>query len=149
MQAADALQTLLADLDVNLVQLWQGANQALDSSNVDRSRHFLISLRELFTHILDQLAPGEQVRAWTASPEHFDKGRPTRKARLLFICRDINYGPFSTFVQKDIESVLEFWEILNRAHQVAIPFTQRQLVAFKIRMEGALRLLLVIWRLGK
>ena len=142
-QTAEALETLLAGLDRNLVLLWQGASQALTSNNVDRNRHFLISLRELFTHVLHQLAPNDEIRAWTTSPEHFDRGQPTRKARLLFICRDINYSPFSSFVEKDIASILTLWEILNRSHEIAIPLTQKQLVALKIRIEGALRLLLI------
>jgi Predicted pPIWI-associating nuclease len=108
-----------------------------------------ISLRELFTHVLHKLAPDSEIRSWTSSPEYFDRGNPTRKARLLFICRDINYDPFSAFVEKDITSVLSFWEVLNRAHEIVIPFSQRQLTAFKIRMEGALRLLLVTWNSRK
>src|SRR6266487_3071656 len=64
-QTAEALETLLAGLDRNLVLLWQGASQALTSNNVDRNRHFLISLRELFTHVLHQLAPNDEIRAWT------------------------------------------------------------------------------------
>lgn len=144
MQTTEALEALLAELDINLVRLWQGANQALLSDNVDRSRHFLISLRELFTQVLHQLAPDNKIKNWTTSPEHFDKGRPTRKARLLFVCRGINYDPFSSFVEKDIASILSACDIFNRAHEVAIPFTQEQLVALKIRVESALRLLLTI-----
>jgi len=142
-QTAEALETLLAGLDRNLIPLWQGANQALMSNNIDRNRHFLVSLRELFTHVLHQLAPNDEIRAWTTSPEHFDRGQPTRRARLLFICREINYSPFSSFVEKDIASILTLWELLNRSHEIAIPLTQKQLVALKIRIEGALRLLLI------
>src|SRR5260370_41197600 len=144
MQTTEALEALLAELDINLVRLRQGANQALLSDNVDRGRHFLISLRELFTQVLHRLAPDNKIKNWTASPEHFDKGRPTRKARLLFVCRGINYDPFSSFVEKDIASILSACDIFNRAHEVAIPFTQEQLVALKIRVESALRLLLTI-----
>jgi hypothetical protein len=149
-QTMESLESLLFELDVDLIPLWQGAYQALTSSNVDRSRHFLISLRELFTQVIHQLSPDDQIKHWTTSPEHFDdKGRPTRKARLLFICRYINYDPFNTFVEKDIASILSAWDIFNRAHQVAIPFTQEQLVALKIRVECALRLLLTTGKLGK
>jgi hypothetical protein len=148
-QVTDSLESLIAQLDNNLVHLWQGAIQALDSNNEDRSRHFLISLRELFAQILHKLAPDDEIYTWSNSPEHFDKGRPTRRARLLYICRSINSNSFSTFIEKDITSVLSSWEILNKAHQIVIPFTQMQLNAFKIRTESALRLLLEIWRASK
>jgi len=149
-QTTEALEVLLAALDTNLVRLWQGANQTLLSDNVDRSRHFLISLRELFTQVLHQLAPDDKIRNWTTSPEHFDdKGRPVRRARLLFICRGINYAPFNSFVEKDITSMLSVCDLFNRTHEVTILLTQEQLVALKIRVESALRLLLTTGQSSK
>lgn len=146
-QTEESLEMLLAGLDKDLTRLWQGANQAIISENVDRSRHVLISLRELFTHVLHQLAPDEEIHKWTTAPEFFDRGRPTRKARLFFICREINSHPFCSFVEKDVASILAFWDILNRAHELSLSLTQQQLVALKIWMEGALRLLLVTSKL--
>ena len=87
MQVTGTLETLLADLDVNLVRLWQGAIQSLNSNNEDRSRHFLISLRELFTHVLHKLAPDSEVRSWTTSPEYFDKGNPTEGTLTIHLPR--------------------------------------------------------------
>lgn len=148
-QVRDELESLLADLDKHLVSLWQGVVQSLNSSNADRSRHFLISLRELFTQVLHRLAPDREVRAWSSAPEHFHNGEPTRQARLLFICRGINDDPFNSFVKKDVSSMVSFWDIFNRVHQFEILITQRQLEAFKIRVEGALRFLLEIWKSGR
>ena len=139
------LPTLLAELDKGLVQMWKGARTALDSSNPDHVRHFATSLRELFTHVLHRLAPDEMVRQWSANPEHFSDNRPTRRARLLFICRDINYGPFIDFLKKDIAAVLEFTKLFQRGtHEVTAPYTEEQLVALRSRMESVLRFLIEI-----
>jgi hypothetical protein len=150
LQTIENLESLLVELDADFVPLWNGAYQALTSTNEDRNRHVLISLRELFTQVIHKLSPDDQVRGWTSSPEYLDdSGKPTRKARLLFIYRDIYYDPLRTFVEKDIAAILAIWDILNRVHQVVIPISQRQLVAIKIRIEGALRLLLTTGKLGK
>jgi len=83
------LRSLLSELNSELVIMLDGATQALISENVDRVRHFTISLRELFTHIIHTLAPDNAIKVWSNNPEHFFEGRPTRKARLLFICRGV------------------------------------------------------------
>lgn len=138
-----ALETLLANLDGGLVELWHGANQALVSDNPDRIRHFTTSLRELFTHILHQLAPDDKVRAWSTAPGHFSDGRPTRRARLLFVCKPVDHGPFHQFVDKDVAAVLEILDLFQRGtHEMTTPFSQAQLAALKVRMESAIRLML-------
>ena len=136
-------------MDDSLVQLWEGARGAFDSSNPDRVRHFAVSLRELFTHVLQQLAPDDKVRQWSTSPDLFSDNRPTRKARLLFICRDISNGSFIDFIEKDIAAVLELVKLFQRAtHQVIVPYTEAQLEALMIRMESSIRFMLEISQLG-
>jgi hypothetical protein len=144
-ETAESLDYFLAQLDPNLVTVLHGARQALTSTNPDRIRHFSASFRELLTHVLHMLAPDEEIRTWSTSPQDFAKGRPTRKARLRYICRDINHEPFEEFVNKDIEAVLEFFQLFHRGtHTIAARFTNRQLKALHVRVESAMRFLIEI-----
>lgn len=86
-----ALPGLLSEVNPELLRLWEGARQARSSSNPDRVRHFATSLRELLTHVMHQLSPDDELRAWSSSADDFANN--PRKARLRFIARGINHGP--------------------------------------------------------
>jgi len=145
-ETEDRLETLLVGLNAELVVPLRGARQSLDSANPDHARHLAASLRELFTHVMHTLAPDDKVMAWSTAPEHYDKGRPTRRARLLYICRALNQEPFSTFLEKDIDAGLEFLQLFQRGtHEVVPKYTHFQLRIMLVRMESLLRLLLEIW----
>jgi hypothetical protein len=92
----DRLQMLLLKLDPELITMWVGAKEAISSDNPDNARHFNVSLRELFTHVLHKLAPDKEIESWSSNPADFDKGRPTRAARLRYIYREINDDSFGT-----------------------------------------------------
>ena len=146
-----ALQELLIDLKPDLAPLWKGAIAALNSDNPDRVRHFVISMRELLTHVLHMLSPDTEVRKWTSSPECYKDGDPkkppTRRGRLQFICRNIAHGPFSSFIDKDVTALLEFIDLFQRGtHEITAPYTQSQLQALKIRAESAIRYIIEISR---
>jgi hypothetical protein len=141
----DALEELLHSLDPNLTLLRIGARQALKSKNPDRIRHFTISYRELFTSVLHTLAPDDEVSKWTKDPALFSHNRPTRKARMLYICRYINQEPFNDLVEKDIEAGLSALNFFNKGtHKIDVNYTPDQLAILEIRMEGTLRFLLEI-----
>lgn len=141
------LEELLGRLNVELIVLLHGARQSLESTNPDKVRHFATSLRELFTHVLHTLSPDDKVKSWSNSPKHYDRGRPTRRARLLYVCRTLNHDPFSDFLEKDIDAVLEFLQLFQRGtHEIIPNYTYFQLKMMLVRMESALRFLLEIWR---
>jgi hypothetical protein len=145
----DRLILLLSEIDANLIIPLQGARLSLTSTNPDRARHFATSLRELFTHVVHALAPDHEVKAWSNMPEHFEKGRATRRARLLYICRGLNQDRFSEFVEKDITAVLAFLQLFQRGtHQVVAEYSDLQLRMMLVRMESSIRFLLEIWRAG-
>lgn len=52
---------LLQQVDPGLVRPYIGARDALHSNNADHARHILISLRELWDHLLRRLAPDDLV----------------------------------------------------------------------------------------
>jgi Predicted pPIWI-associating nuclease len=143
-----AFEVLLSNLDPDLLSLLGGARGALTSSNPDRVRHFSSSLRELFTQVLHRLAPDKAVQSWTLNPDHYDdKGRPTRRARLLYICRDINHGEFSAFLEAEILAILKFLNLFQGGtHKVRSDLSEPQLRAMYNWMEGHLEVLLRIWR---
>ena len=147
LEASSALPGLLASLDATLVTMWQGGVLALASDNPDRIRHFVISLRELFTHVLHGLAPDEQVKAWSRTPDHYSDGRPTRRARLLFISRHVNSGKFSNFLEKDIAATLEVIALFQRVHEPVNSLTEAQVALLKTRIESALYFMLQTARL--
>jgi hypothetical protein len=144
---ASSLHAAIACVDPKLCNLWEGARQTLTSGNPDRERHFVVSLRELFRCILHALSPDDRVREWHCAPALYDKNRPTRRGRLLYICRGINRDEFTTFVNKDVEALLAFIDLFDQGtHAVAPPFNEEQLQAMLHRTEAALIFLINISR---
>lgn len=140
-----ALERNLPRIDSSLFRLWDGANQALTSDNPDRVRHFSTSVRELMTNVLHHLSPDDEVKKWSSNPSFYKDGRPTREARLMYICRDINIGPFQKFVQKDVAATIEFINLFHEGtHRVTSSFTEQQLLALKAKTESTLTFLMEI-----
>jgi len=141
----DDIEMYLSRLDPSLIRLWRGAKESLASDNPDSTRHFITSLRELLTHVIHKLAPDEQVKSWTTDPKHYHKNKPTRRSRLLYICREINYPPFSQFLDKDIDAVLECINLFQYGtHKIDSPFITPQLQSMMLRTESSIRFLLDI-----
>jgi len=143
------LPKLLTDLSPDLVPVLRGAMETLKTDNPDRARHFTTSMRELFTRVLHELSPDDEIREWTQSSELFKdndpKKAPTRKGRLLFICRNINHGPFCDFIDKDIAAFLGIMDLFQRGtHEIPSPYTPNQLQALKVRAESAIRYIIEV-----
>jgi len=130
---------LLPQLDPELLILYQGAITSLDSNNPDKQRHVAVSLRELFTHILHMLSPDDKFNKWNTDPDNLKNGRPTRKGRLLYIYRDINFPPFNQFIKRDVEAALTFLNLFQRGtHKIKGPFSEQQSRAILNRVESLL-----------
>lgn len=137
-----SVDELLSRFDGRLLPLLVGARQALEGGNTDRPRHVTTSLRELFTQVLHSLAPDDAVVSWGKATEA-DAARPTRRARLLYICRDIDDGPLVDFVKADVSAALALVDSLNAGtHTVQSRLTDDQLRAQVARMESLLCMLL-------
>jgi hypothetical protein len=114
------------------------------------NRHVTTSVRELFTRVLHGLAPDDDVRQWTSSPELFHDNRPTRRARLLFICREINCDPLTHFVEDDVRAAISLVDSLNAGtHVVESKLTNLQLSSIVSRMESLLVFLLQLRNSGR
>ena len=147
-ETENTIEQLLRELNPDLITPLNGARYVLlDSKNPDRVRHFIVSLRELFTHVLHQLAPNNKIKNWSTSSKHYHNGNPTRRARLLYICRELNNKPCLNFLNIDIESVLDLLDLFQSGtHKVKTELSDEQLNLMLMRMEGVLTSLLLVWK---
>ena len=106
-----------------------------------------VSLRELVTHTIHKLAPDKKAVKYLKTlgdvEEYLDEGRPTRRGRILYICREIEMGNFSKFVNADAKSTLAFIDLLQEGtHSLEMPYSAPQLTALLSRAEGLLSFLI-------
>jgi hypothetical protein len=140
-----SLNLYLPEIDSGFIKMWKGAIETYNSKNSDRVRQFSVSIRELFTHLMHRLAPDEEIKKWTSESSFYFEGKPTRKARLYYICRNISNNSFNKFVEKDIQATLEFINIFQEGtHSIESSYTPQQLIAIKSKAETTLKFLLEI-----
>jgi len=139
--------SLLLAVDPGLARPYKGARDALCGTNPDRTRHILSSLRELWNHLLRRIAPDEDVLAWAPKGENdlLHDGRPTRKARVLYVCRDLNHAPLKEFLVHDTRALVKMVELFNRVHELDSELTDEQLRALLLRTDSWLAYILKIW----
>jgi hypothetical protein len=143
------MQEALAALNPDLYRLWRGAWDSLASNNADRTRHTLVSARELVTHVLHALSPDDLVRKWSKAKEHYHNGRPTRKARLHFIYSGINDLVMRDYLQKEIDASLSLVELFqDGTHNVMPPFSDAQLRVILRRVHSMICTLVEINKRG-
>ena len=139
---------LLQQVDPGLARPYIGARDALHSTNADRARHILSSLRELWNHLLRRLAPDDLVTAWipgVASQEGLlHESKPTRRARVLYICRELNHGPLAEFLTHDTRALVRLIELFSRVHELESELTDEQLRAILLKSDSWLMYILQI-----
>lgn len=142
-ETEDNVLVAIARVDSELGSLLRGARAASNATHPDRCRHVAVSLREMLAHLMRRLAPDHVVTAWTNKDEHFHNGRPTRRARLLYICRTISDSPLESFVEADVDATISLFDVLNSGTHAAMSrLTQQQLFALVKRAEGVVQFLL-------
>ena len=138
----DECEKLLNMVSPELLPLYRGARAAKASRNPDRARHMLTSLRELWSHLLRRVAPEEEVLCWInesgQSKNNLCEGKPTRRARVLYVCRNINNGSFSNFVVEDTKTFVKLIKFCNRVHELELDMTDEQLIALQMRSDSLL-----------
>ena len=134
---------LLEAVDPGLVRLYKGAHDALQGTNADRERHCLSSLRELYNHLMRKIAPDQLVLGWIGDDKTLlHEGRPTRKARICYVLRELNNGPLADFTASDTGSFLKFLAVFNRLHDLELELSQRELRILWLRANSWLRYIL-------
>ena len=138
-QETRSLELGLLELEPDLLNLLQGARVALKTPNPDRPRHVLVSLRELVTQVLHLLAPDDSIRSWTNDSSLYHNGRPTRRARLLYIYREIYTGALSKFVDTRVDLALILMDALNaETHAIPPRLTEQELRVLVVETESLL-----------
>ena len=137
-QATSICADLLREVNPELYKLYLGAKDAAQSKNIDRARHVLVSLRELWSHFLRTLAPDKEVVGWVPADheEMLHDGKPTRRARVMYICRMIDHQPLIEFAVWDTTALVKFIGFLNRVHELEPGLTDKQLHALILRTES-------------
>lgn len=144
-EGIDEVSNLLRSVNPGFVVMYEGALDALYSNNRDRVRHFSVSFRELFTHIIHDAAPDKEIETWSTDESLFHKGKPTRKARLEYIMRGLDSYSFRKYLDTTIKATCEFIDLFQRGtHAVDSGYTQSQLDAMKIQADATIRLLLSV-----
>jgi len=139
---------LIKIVDPGLVPMYQGSLDALKSDSIDKPRHVLVSLRELWTHVLHRLAPDEKVMGWIDPKDDslLHNGRPTRRARVFYICRNVRQGDLATFVECDTKSIVALFDAFQNVHKVDPQLTDGQLKALALRSESYITYIIQVWR---
>ncbi|HBR58563.1 MAG TPA: hypothetical protein DEA22_14010, partial [Blastocatellia bacterium] len=141
----DSVIIQLQEVNPDWIKMLEGARQAFNSTNPDKNRQCITSLRELFRDIMLYLSPDEQIKDWSNSMDDFANNRPTRKARLRYIARNINHGAFTKFVEKDIEAIIAAIDIFQAGtHVVNSKLTDAQMNALFFRAESTILFLFSI-----
>jgi hypothetical protein len=143
-QTLSRLAFLLAELNPDLLTMLHGAEAALESKSPDYPRHFAASLRELFTHVIHQIAPDKAIQAWSQDEQNYHEGRPTRKARLRYVYRNLNGDKaVEQFLEQDIKTTLSFIDLFQKGtHEVSTLYTELQLKMMLLKMQSVLLQLL-------
>ena len=139
---------LLQAVDPALARPYIGAHDAFRGRNADKARHILSSLREFWNHLLHRLAPDEHVLSWISTEDKklLYEGRPTRRARVLYVCRSLNHEPLADFVVQDTRALVKLVEFFNRVHELDLELTDEQLRAILLRTDSWLTYILQIWK---
>jgi predicted pPIWI-associating nuclease len=139
---------LLQQVDPGLARPYIGAREALNSDNADRARHILNSLRELWNHLLRRLAPDGLVAAWIPGVSNqkdlLHGGKPTPRARVLYVCRELNNPPLTDFLMHDTRALVKLIELFNRVHELETALTDEQLRSILLRTDSWLMYILQI-----
>ena len=136
---------LLKQVNPELANAYQGAKDAFENKNADWERHVLTSLREMWSHLLRHLAPEDKLTAWIGgNDDYLHKGKPNRKAKYEYICRDINHKPLAKFLSCDTKTFLEMFNLFNRIHEIGGSLTEPQFKAILLRTDSWLMFILNI-----
>ena len=139
---------LLKAVSPDLARVYVGARDALRGTNPDRVRHFMSSQRELWNHLLRQISPDRQVLEWISGDNEqlLHEGKPTRKARILYLCRNLSHGPLTNFIASDAQAFVKFVEFFSRVHQLNIELSDQQLRALQLRTDSWITYILQVWK---
>lgn len=145
------LSSLLGAIDPGLVPIYVGAVESLDGTNPDRERHVLTSLRTLWDEVFRVMAPDSAVTAWAEeqalpNEEYFHEERPTRRARLAYVLRNVNSDPITQYVDANVRAALKLHDLFQRVHNKRPGLNQEQLRVVLLDTRVSLEYFIRVWK---
>ena len=132
-------RSFLSRLPLRWHQMWEGACDRLETWSADRTRQALVSLRELFTHILRSIAPKKVVRSWFADQEPEwcvlkPNGEVSVRAQLTFL---VESGA-ADLAMSEVGDTRKFIASLNRLHEETVELSDSDLSTLFSRSKNLL-----------
>lgn len=147
-QLGDETIKMLKEVDPGLIQPLLGALKASKQRTFDRTRHFLVSLREFWGNLLRMLAPEKELLKWideNAEPQLLHDNKPTRRAKIMYLCRNCKDDTITKFVEHDINSFIKYFDVFNRLHILNIDWDDRYIAVYFAKTLSFLFFILRIW----
>jgi hypothetical protein len=116
---------ILKRIDAHLIREYEGAALAASGDNPDGTRHTFISLRTMWEHIQEVLAPVDKTMLWLLETKRVGeayvytkdaKRRPTTFARFTYMFRDLLGDDFSDYCNQVVKALKSFVGYLNKVH---------------------------------
>lgn len=110
---AGELEERLGNVSPALITLYRGALTAFSRRDDDYIRQVSVSLRELFVHLLRELAPDASIRRWDPAilPQ---TGKTPYRVRLVYVFRTASQSKaYGRMVKNDIDHVLQNFFLLD------------------------------------
>lgn len=129
---------------LNLQNLWYGANYVInDTSNPDRFRHCLTSLRTILEYLIDQkLSPKSELKDselfkrefknYHAGKEDIEFVRVKRSKRIQYFTSKVDFYRID-FTRNDIDFICECYSVLCNLHQPDIGITENQVRSLNVK----------------
>ena len=144
--------------ELNLENLWNGANDSLDSDNPDKLRHTLISLRTILEFLIDdKLAPIDEIKNDEMFEQEFKKyhkGKQEieyvkiyRSKKIEYFTSKFEFGFLEEFTRKDIQYICDCYSILCNVHQPNIGITENQVRSLKVKTGITIWLLCYLYKI--
>ena len=130
---------------LNLHNLWYGANYVInDTSNPDRFRHCLTSLRTILEYLIDQkLAPKTKLKdsdLFKNEFKNYHSGKKqlsqihglNRKKKIKYFTSKVDFYRIY-FTRNDIDFICECYYVLCNIHQPIISISENQVRSLKVK----------------
>lgn len=136
------LEYLLARLNPAFAVQLRGAMLRIEERGPDWLTQAAVSLRRVLLGVLHTAAPNDLVLPWvTKRKTQVDRqGRPTRRARIDWLCGSIRHEDDRESVRAKLDSALAALDLLNRAiHSNECPELEESFTSVSARIKSAIR----------
>jgi hypothetical protein len=138
---------VIGELGTEGLAIIDSIKNILATSQPDLIRLLANQLRELIRKLIDYFASSNEVLEWITDKSDVENGRPTRRARIRYLCRNRNSVAMQRFLSKDTESLLEFIDCLQKlVHGKSVQWDRLAALSIASRAEKWIELILLVGR---